>query len=70
MIRKLIFMALCASFALSGFSQEILENFFTADGGSSPITLNGGQKCGQRFTATVPFEGIEVNGYTVVRLGG
>ncbi|MBN2326339.1 MAG: hypothetical protein JXR73_04230 [Candidatus Omnitrophica bacterium] len=50
--------------ALNGFSQEIVENFFTADGGNSPISLNGGQKCAQRFTALLPFEGIEVNGPT------
>lgn len=50
--------------SVAGNSQEVVEQFFTADGGNSPITLNGGQKCGQRFTATVPFEGIEVNGPT------
>ncbi|HOJ62017.1 MAG TPA: hypothetical protein PK878_17175 [bacterium] len=54
-------LCLCASV---GFSQEIVENFFTPDGGNSPITLNGGQKCAQRFTATLPFEGIQVNGPT------
>lgn len=51
-------------FALSGFGQTLVETFYTADGGSSPITLNGGQKCAQRFTATLAFEGIEVNGPT------
>lgn len=50
--------------SISGMSQEIVEDFFTPDGGNSPITLNGGQKCGQRFTATLPFEGIQVNGPT------
>jgi hypothetical protein len=53
----------CMSTVVS-FSQEIVEEYFTPGGGNSPITLNGGQKCGQRFTATVPFEGIEVNGPT------
>ncbi len=48
----------------SGYGQEIVEDFFTAEGDNSPITLNGGQKCGQRFTATQPFEGIQVNGPT------
>ena len=56
-----LLIVLCSS---SGFSQEIIEDFFTGDGGTSPITLNGGQKCGQHFTATQPFEGIEVNGPT------
>ncbi len=50
--------------ALSGFTQTTVEEFYTGDGGSSPITLNGGQKCAQRFTATLPFEGIQVNGPT------
>ncbi len=50
--------------SLSGFGQTLVEDFFTGDGGSSPITLNGGQKCAQRFTATQPFEGIQVNGPT------
>ncbi len=65
MMRKILMSVLvlgCAS--VSGYTQEIVENFFTADGGNSPITLNGGQKCGQRFTANEPFEGIEVNGPT------
>ncbi|MGI6457764.1 MAG: hypothetical protein ACOX5R_19385 [bacterium] len=60
-----ICMLLCLSLtAATSFGQTILEEFFTAEGGNSPITLNGGQKCGQRFTATQPFEGIEVNGPT------
>lgn len=42
----------------------VVEEFFTAEGGNSPITLNGGQRCGQRFTATLPFEGVDVNGPT------
>lgn len=64
MMKTVWMSAFLVVFCFSVHSQEIVENFFTADGGSSPITLNGGQKCGQRFTATVPFEGIEVNGPT------
>ncbi|RJP19226.1 MAG: hypothetical protein C4527_26960 [Candidatus Omnitrophota bacterium] len=56
---------LCCIFAVTSVNgQTIVEDFFTAEGGSSPITLNGGQKCGQRFVATQPFEGIQVNGPT------
>lgn len=64
MMKRFCFLALSALISVNGYSQTILENFFTAEGGSTPITLNGGQKCGQRFTATLPFEGIEVNGPT------
>lgn len=63
MIRYTMIGLLCLV-SLQAFGQEILENLFTEEGGNSPITLNGGQKCAQRFTATVPFEGIEVNGPT------
>ncbi len=62
--RMLIFILVVGCIGSNGFAQEIVEDFFTADGGNSPISLNGGQKCGQRFTATQPFEGIEVNGPT------
>lgn len=63
-MRKILCVSLFCCAVVVGFSQEIVEEFFTAQGGNSPITLNGGQKCGQRFTATQPFEGIEVNGPT------
>lgn len=63
-MKRMLVVSLFCCFAVAGFSQEILENFFTEQGGNSPISLNGGQKCGQRFTATQPFEGIEVNGPT------
>ncbi len=63
---RVVFITILASIlAVSvSFGQEVLEEFYTADGGNSPITLNGGQRCGQHFTATQPFEGIEVNGPT------
>lgn len=64
MMKTLVLSAFLLLVSESVYSQEIVENFFTGDGGASPITLNGGQKCGQRFTVTVPFEGIEVNGPT------
>ena len=58
------FFVLFTLIAAAAFSQELVEEFYTGDGGSSPITLNGGQKCAQRFTAEQPFEGIEINGPT------
>lgn len=63
-MKKGFWVLLLSVCALSGFGQTVLENFYTGDGGSSPITLNGGQKCAQRFTATQAFEGIQVNGPT------
>ncbi|MEW6235889.1 MAG: hypothetical protein AB1656_10920 [Candidatus Omnitrophota bacterium] len=61
---RTVILCLTLVFALGAQSQTIVEDFFTPDGGTSPITLNGGQKCAQRFTATLPFEGVLVNGPT------
>lgn len=63
-MKRGFFVCALSVLTLSGFGQTVLETFYTGDGGSSPITLNGGQKCAQRFTATQAFEGIEVNGPT------
>ncbi len=63
MLRYLMIGMMCFV-SLSAMGQENLEDLFTPDGGASPITLNGGQKCAQHFTATVPFEGLLVNGPT------
>ena len=64
MMRRIFIVLLVIVCAASGYSQAVLEDFFTEEGGNSPISLNGDQKCGQRFTAAQPFEGIEVNGPT------
>lgn len=61
---KMFWVMVCILFGLNGFCQTTVEEFYTAEGASSPITLNGGQKCGQHFTATQPFDGVEVNGPT------
>jgi hypothetical protein len=63
MSRMLLIIVLCLC-SIPGFGQTVVEDFFTSDGGQSPISLNGGQKCGQHFIATQPFTGIEVNGPT------
>lgn len=42
---------------------ETVEDFFTV-GGTAPASLAAYPKIGQRFTATQPFEGVEVNGPT------
>ncbi len=65
MATRFFLTVMCAVLWISGsFGQTIVEEFYTAEGGNSPISLKGGQRCGQRFTATLPFEGIEVNGPT------
>ncbi len=64
MMRRICIVLLVVLCSVYGNSQTVLENFFTEEGGNSPYSLNGDQKCGQRFTATQPFEGIEVNGPT------
>jgi len=43
---------------------SVVEDFYTMEGDHSPIDLLGGRRAGQRFTATLPFDGIEVHGPT------
>lgn len=64
MMKNVFLVLMICSCCLPAFSQTVVEDFYTPDGSQSPITLNGGQKCGQHFTATLPFTGVEVNGPT------
>ena len=64
-MKKWLYFWICFTVTILGASaQQLVEDFFTNEGGNTPITLNGGQHVGQRFTATQPFEGIQVNGPT------
>ncbi len=64
MIMRMSILCMVSLIAFDASAQTLVEDLYTSDGDHSPISLVGGQKCAQRFTATLPFEGIQVNGPT------